>query len=151
MFWVSGWNKGENQDRLYLSLMIKTQPWCPWFTHHSAWIDFKWALVPYSFVHDQDDFWISDILSWKNCNLDKKRASADTQNGHRLRLIVYLWDFKWWHNIDLNSAIYEIVGAERKTYGGILVRRLQSEKTLDFNPYHDTKSSYLSTLERFDL
>lgn len=91
--------------------------------------------------------WISDVIPRKNCNLDIKRASADTQNGHRLRLITVYTKAK----IDLYPDIFTLASRARKTYRDIFLSRLQNEKTLFFNPYHDTKSVYLSTLERFDL
>ena len=43
--------------------------------------------------------------------------------------------------IDLYPDIFEFRGVDRKTYGAIFLRRLQSEKALIFHPFHDTSNA----------
>ena len=43
--------------------------------------------------------------------------------------------------IVLYPDIFEFRGVDRKTYGAIFLRRLQSEKALIFHPFHDTSNA----------
>ena len=43
--------------------------------------------------------------------------------------------------IDLYPDIFVFRGMDRKIYGVIFLRRLQSEKTLIFHPFHDTSNA----------
>ncbi len=43
--------------------------------------------------------------------------------------------------IDLYPDIFVFRGMDGKTYGAIFLRRLQSEKTLIFHPFHDTSNA----------
>ena len=43
--------------------------------------------------------------------------------------------------IDLYPDIFAFRGMDGKTYGAIFLRRLQSEKTLIFHPFHDTSNA----------
>ena len=43
--------------------------------------------------------------------------------------------------IDLYPDIFAYRGMDGKTYGAIVPRRLQSEKTLIFHPFHDTSNA----------
>ena len=49
--------------------------------------------------------------------------------------------FKLCCEIDLYPDIFVFRGMDRKIYGVIFLRRLQSEKTLIFHPFHDTSNA----------
>ena len=75
-----------------------------------------------------------------HCSLTKqKRASADTRNGHRLRLFMIYWDF----NLVPENDTYPYSTDERlpdgKTYMATSLRGTGSEKNVIFDLYPDSK------------
>ena len=50
-------------------------------------------------------------------------------------------ELKLCREIDLYPDIFAFRGMGGKTYGAIFLRRLQSEKTLIFHPFHDTSNA----------
>lgn len=75
-----------------------------------------------------------------HCSLTKqKRASADTRNGHRLRLFMLYWDFNLVPEIDTYSRGNEERLPDGKTYRAASLRGSGSEKTVIFDLYPDSK------------
>ena len=75
-----------------------------------------------------------------HCSLTKqKRASADTQNGHRLRLFALHRGFNLVPEIDTYSRGNEERLPDGKTYRAASLRGSGSEKTVIFDLYPDSK------------
>lgn len=71
--------------------------------------------------------------------LNKKRASADTHNGHRLRLFVLYWGFNLVPEIDTYSRSNEERLPHGKTYRATSSRGSESGKSVIFDLYPDSK------------
>jgi hypothetical protein len=69
----------------------------------------------------------------------KKRASADTRNGHRLRLFALHRGFNLVAKIDTYPHSNGGRLPYGKTYGGTFLRGSGSEKTVIFDLYPDSK------------
>ena len=69
----------------------------------------------------------------------KKRASADTHNGHRLRLFVLYWGFNLVPEIDTYSRSNEERLPHGKTYRATSSRGSESGKSVIFDLYPDSK------------
>ena len=75
-----------------------------------------------------------------HCSLTKqKRASADTHNGHRLRLFALYSGFNLVAEIDTYPHSNGGRLPYRKTYGGTFLRGSEGIKTVIFDLYPDSK------------
>lgn len=71
---------------------------------------------------------------------NQKRASADTHNGHRLRLFALYIGYNLVAEIDTYPHSNGVRLPYGKTYGGTFLRGLEGKKSVNFDLYPDSKS-----------